>query len=245
VQRQPSPLVGSRGCLNRIGPGYSRRPRLVSGVDYTRKPPFTLTYHIRPEARWSDGTPLTARDFVFTHQARLEHPRLEDDPHKTYVRSVREVNAKTVRVVLRSRFFFWREALFDVVLPRHALRGEDLEQVWRDRVDNPKTGEPIGSGPFLVGPWERGKQLTLVRNPRYWGPHRAYLDRIVVRFAAPLDPEFAICSEVDRSTSSRGSTRRSSRPRCVGFLESGSSSHPMRRAGSTSTSGSARAVIRR
>ncbi|MBA2297724.1 MAG: hypothetical protein H0W14_06755, partial [Actinobacteria bacterium] len=45
-----------------------------------------------------------------------------------------------------------------------------------------KTGSPIGSGPFLVGSWERGKQLTLVRNRRYWGPHTSYLDRIVVRF---------------------------------------------------------------
>ena len=51
-----------------------------------------------------------------------------------------------------------------------------------ERIDNPKTGRPIGSGPFLVERWERGKQLTLVRNPRYWGPHAAYLDRIVIRF---------------------------------------------------------------
>ena len=57
------------------------------------------------------------------------------------------------------------------ILPSHALRGEDLAKVWRDRIDNPKTGRPIGSGPFLVESWERGKQLTFVRNPRYWGPH--------------------------------------------------------------------------
>ncbi len=52
----------------------------------------------------------------------------------------------------------------------------------RDRMDNPKTGVPIGNGPFLVERWERGKQLTLRRNPRYWGQHVAYLDRLVVRF---------------------------------------------------------------
>ena len=42
--------------------------------------------------------------------------------------------------------------------------------------------QPIGSGPFLVERWERGNQITLRRNPRYWGPHPAYLDRLVVRF---------------------------------------------------------------
>ena len=50
-------------------PDLTTRPVLVSGVDYTRKPPFTLTYHVRPEARWSDGVPVTARDFVFTANA--------------------------------------------------------------------------------------------------------------------------------------------------------------------------------
>ena len=40
----------------------------------------------------------------------------------------------------------------------------------------------MGSGQFPVRGWERGKQLTLVRNPRYWGLHVAHLDRLVLRF---------------------------------------------------------------
>jgi len=170
-----------------LGPDFVRRPKLVSHVDFTTKPPFTLTYHIRPDASWSDGTPITARDFVFTYRARLKYPLIEEDPHKTRVLRVVAVDAKTVRVVLRSRFFAWQEALFDVVLPQHALRGENLEKVWSDRIDNPKTRRPIGSGPFLVQRWERGKQLTLVRNTRYWGPHASYLDSIIVRFVGATD----------------------------------------------------------
>ena len=50
-----------------VAPDLTLKPMLVSGVDFTRRPPFTLTYHIRPEARWSDGVPVTARDFTFTH----------------------------------------------------------------------------------------------------------------------------------------------------------------------------------
>lgn len=163
-----------------VGPDLTWRPRLVSSVDFTKKAPFALTYHIRPEARWSDGIPVTARDFVFTHQALLKHGS-PDDSNRTKVRSVRVVDAKTVRVVLRSRFAAWRE-LFGSILPRHALRGEDLLAVWRNRIENPKTGRPIGSGAFLVERWERGKQITLRRNTRYWGQHPAYLDRLVLRF---------------------------------------------------------------
>ncbi len=161
-----------------IGPDFSYRPNLVSSVD-VREKPFTLTYHIRPQARWSDGTPVTASDFVFTFQAFLAVAD-ENDPLRK-IRRVAALDAKTLRVSFRSPFAGWRE-LFHVVLPRHALVGEDLKSIWRDTIDNPKTGEPIGSGPFLVEGLERGRELTLVRNPRYWGSHTAYLERIVFRF---------------------------------------------------------------
>jgi peptide/nickel transport system substrate-binding protein len=84
-------------------------------------------------------------------------------------------------VVLRSRFGGWR-GLFTFVLPSHALRGEDFSSVWSNGIRNPKTGRPIGSGPFLVDRWERGRAVTFVRNPRYWRKHPAYLGRLVVRF---------------------------------------------------------------
>ena len=93
-------------------------------------------------------------------------------------------------MAFRKRFAGWRD-LFGVVLPWHALAGRDPTTLWRDGIDNPKTGNPIGSGPFLVGPVDRGRQFTLIRNPRYWGPHQAYLDRLVFRFLAPF-PESGI-----------------------------------------------------
>ena len=172
------------------------RPRLVTHVDVEKTPPSTLTYHIRREARWSDNVPITAHDFVFTHEAVLRHDSPEFlEVYRSVVRRVSVVDAKTVRVVLQRKYAGWRGLLFWVVVPRHALRGEDLERVWIDRIDNPKTGEPIGSGPLLVESWEReGRfkaRLTLVRNPRYWGKHTAYLDRVVLRGWGPEEFEDA------------------------------------------------------
>ena len=115
--------------------------------------------------------PITAGDFVFTHRARIAQKAALRDDEKALLDRVQRVSAldaKTVRVVLRSRFSGWR-TLFGNILPRHALAGQNLARIWTDRIDNPKTGRPIASGPFLVERWERGRQLTLVRNPRYWG----------------------------------------------------------------------------
>jgi peptide/nickel transport system substrate-binding protein len=173
----------------KFAPDYTPRPDLVSNVEFTKTTPFTLTYHIRPEAHWSDGVEISANDFVFTHRAILKYIPAgsdEDDEdmaiHRTAVRSVRALDAKTVRVVLRTRVARWRSLLFDQVLPRHALLGEDLKSIWMDTIDNPKTGEPIGSGPFLFQRWQRGNQLSLGRNERYWGPHPAYLKQRIFRF---------------------------------------------------------------
>jgi peptide/nickel transport system substrate-binding protein len=180
-------------------PDFTWRPRLVSSVEFTRTPPFTLTYRIRPEARWSDGVPVTARDFVFTDRAlRTSRDSLIDDTHVELVRSVRAVDTKTVKVVLRSKYAGWR-SFFGTVLPRHALAGTNLDRVFTDGIDDPKLARPIGSGPFLVERWERDKQIVLRRNPGYWGPRGAYLDRLVVRFRmSSLDPvEWLRSGEVD------------------------------------------------
>ena len=161
------------------------RPNLVTRVERTTRPPLTLTYRIRADARWSDGMPITARDFAFTHRAmlRANHVSGFESAHATNVRGgVRVVDAKTAEVVLRAPLSGWRSGLFPFLLPRHALQGENLETIWTDRIDNPNTGQPIGSGPFLVERWERGKHLVLRRNARYWGAHPAYLDRLVLRF---------------------------------------------------------------
>ena len=56
-----------------IGPDFTFEESLVSRVDFTRRRPFTLTYHIRPAARWSDGVPVTAQDFIFTLRAIRRH----------------------------------------------------------------------------------------------------------------------------------------------------------------------------
>ena len=172
------------------------RNHLVERYEVT-KDPFAITFHIRPLARWSDGVPITARDFVFAHKTYLEHLRLaNDDPFRKAIRRVQAVDAKTVRFVFRARYGSWRTLLNFPPLPRHVLRGQDLASadLWRHRIDNPKTGKPIASGPFLMGRWERGKQLTLIRNRRYWGRHKAYLDRVVLRFVRGPDTVQALRS---------------------------------------------------
>jgi peptide/nickel transport system substrate-binding protein len=43
---------------------------------------------------------------------------------------------------------------------------------------------PIGTGPFLLGPWKHGESLTLERNPHYWKNGQPYLDKVVFQTVA-------------------------------------------------------------
>jgi peptide/nickel transport system substrate-binding protein len=172
-----------------VKPDATYRANLVSRAEIVSKQPFTLVFHIRPNADWSDGIPITASDFAFTYSAMRRY--LPEAPESQKIRRVVELDAKTVKIVLRVRFPDWRD-FFRHVLPRHALSGQNLASVWSDAIDDPRTRKPIGSGPFLLSHFGPGKQLTLVRNPRYWGPHPAYLDRVVWRFVPPTDAAEAL-----------------------------------------------------
>ena len=171
----------------RVRPDFSFEPVLVDRVD-VQSQPFALTYHIKRKAVWSDGTPVTADDFIFTVETIL-------DPSNNTLRAGYErivesvkVNARTVRFRFSAPNPDWR-SLFPYVLPKHVLAGHDFDQVWRDEIADPVTHEPIGSGPFLLTGRTSGQSLTVTRNPRWWG-QRPSLESIEFRIVPSLNDQF-------------------------------------------------------
>ena len=137
--------------------------------------PFALTYHIKQEAVWSDGTPVSADDFIFTLDAIRNPANGTSKTGYEFVTQADRVDAKTVTIRFSQPYPNWK-TLFEFVLPKHVLAGHDLDQVWRDEIADPVTHAPIGSGPFLVSSWTKGQSLTVSRNPRWWGPTGPFLD---------------------------------------------------------------------
>jgi peptide/nickel transport system substrate-binding protein len=173
----------------RVTPNFSYVPVLVERVDVERDP-FALTYHIKDEAVWSDGRPVSADDFLFTLAVTLDSHNavLTRQGYDLIVQRVK-VDEKTVRLVFTRPYAAWR-TLFPSILPRHVLEGTDLNQVWQSEIADPDTHQPIGSGPFLVTGWSRGQSLMLSRNPRWWGRHAPFLDKIIVRFILDTNDRF-------------------------------------------------------
>ena len=172
----------------RLTPDFSYEPMLVEGVDVQspkkKQPTFALTYHIRPEAVWSDDVPVSADDFIFTYETIVDPGNnIADRRGYDRISQAIEIDAKTVRFVFAEPYGAWR-TLFPIVLPKHVLEGHDFDQVWANEIADPDTHEPIGSGPFLVTGAQPGR-TALSRNPNWWGAQTPALEAVVFRFADP------------------------------------------------------------
>jgi len=170
-------------------PSFTYRPDLISKFTLKQRPQRVI-YTIRNNARWSDGVPVTAKDFRFTWQTTRD-PKNKEHIDPLGYEDIRSVtgNGKRVTITFKRNYAAWRD-LFNYVLPQHALQGTDMLTVWNDCICNPKKGNaPIGDGPFLLTRFDRGSGVTLTRNPRAWFGKRAKLDSIVFRFITNTNSE--------------------------------------------------------
>jgi peptide/nickel transport system substrate-binding protein len=189
----------------RIYPDFTVRPDndLVVGepTNQTTNGKQVVTYKINPKAVWSDGQPITAKDFEFTYQIQKSA-----DPAKggcaallatTGYDQIESVegsdNDKTVAVTFTKPFSDWK-SLF-TLFPQHIMdKGSPKANCDYVTKGWPTAqGMPISSGPYMMDKAgiDTAKQImTLTRNPKWWG-ETSKLDRIIVQ-AIGNDPAVSV-----------------------------------------------------
>jgi len=124
------------------------------------------TFHLRHNARFSDGTPVTAEDVRFSFDRQLKTAM------NGYLARVDAVDTYTVRFTLKQ---LWAPFLSYLALWAYSI----IPEHYFKKVGAAKFGnQPMGSGPFIMAKWEKLKQITLKRNPYYWKPGQPYLDEV-------------------------------------------------------------------
>ncbi len=133
------------------------------------------TVTLREGTEWSDGTPLTSADVVFTFELLKEYsPQLNwSSAVERWVESVEAVDERTTRFVLTEpnpRFVMENLAGTTsqaiAVLPKHVWEGED-PVTFRNEFDE-ETGAPIFSGPYTVLRFS-STEFIYERNDEWWG----------------------------------------------------------------------------
>ncbi len=129
----------------------------------------TYTFTIRPDANWSDGTPITSKDVKFTYDAILSDQ--VESPHKgsfAAVESVDIIDDKTFNVVLKQvdcTVFGDLTGLGNLVpLPSHLYAAD-----FSDFMTNPNNLAPsVVSGPYQFAERSAGEFVRLTANPSYY-----------------------------------------------------------------------------
>lgn len=158
---------------------------LAERLEYPESKEWVI-FHMRPEARFSDGEPVTAHDVVFSHNLLLE----QGLPSYAQAVKVRVLDAEalddhTVKFTFADGIS--RRSLIDQVggvpvWPQHWFEETGA------RLDEPRLEAAPGSGPYMVGSVETNRRIVYERNPDYWGKDlpmnvgRHNFDRIRVEY---------------------------------------------------------------
>lgn len=140
----------------------------------------TLTIKINPDVTWSDGTPVTADDFVFTYEMAMSDKNvvLSRAPYEEHVESVTAADPKTVVVQFKDTFAAWLTTVFTAVLPKHVLQPVfDAEGTLDSAAWN--RAPTVGAGPFVFSTWESGSHIIFTANPNWIRPPK--LEQVVIR----------------------------------------------------------------
>ena len=122
-----------------------------------------VTFSLDPAARFSDGTPVTAADVIFSWQILRDHARPNYRTYYSKVARAEALDDRTVRFDLSGADDRELPLILGLmpVLPEHAIDAGAFE--------NTTLAKPVGSGPYTVVGIDPGKSVTLKRNPNYWG----------------------------------------------------------------------------
>ncbi len=174
---------------------YDRRGKLVAGVaeswDVT---PTKLTFKLRPEARWHDGSMVTAADFIYAWQnvndpsvaapfAAIMHPiknarAIQNGELPVEALGVSSPSEGTLEVALE------RPCGYCLGLMAHATF-YPINKAFHDQAGEgygSESDQLLSNGPFVLTEWVHEARLVMSKNPYYWDQESIHLNEIEVAY---------------------------------------------------------------
>lgn len=156
----------------------------------------TYRFHLRPDARWSNGDAVTADDFVFSYR-RMLSPRLgapyaymlfcihnAEAYHRGRIQDfdrvgVRALDPHTLELTLGHPVPYFLALLTHFAwYPVHPPTLAAFEAVHTIGTRWTRPGNLVGNGPFVLESWEPGRRIVVARSPTYWDRDRVRLRHI-------------------------------------------------------------------
>lgn len=126
---------------------------------------MSATFFLREEARFADGTPVTAEDVVYTFAT------LKKDGHPSLAQQLRDVTMAEAIDPLTVRYTFQGETIRDLPIVVATLPILSKDFYAKHAFTETTLTPPLGSGPYEVSDFKQGRYVTYKRREDYWGWH--------------------------------------------------------------------------
>ncbi|MBL8093911.1 MAG: ABC transporter substrate-binding protein [Anaerolineales bacterium] len=136
-----------------------------------------ITFKIKPAAKWSDGTPVTAEDVAYTWASHLKYETNTAAANKDYVDTIEAVDAQTV--VIKAKLDEDGNAINPLLVAAYLSGNYVMQKAWTETLeeraggDAAKFREDVAEDVVYSGPYHMffsdETKVVLVRNDEYWG----------------------------------------------------------------------------
>ena len=138
-------------------------PELATSFKYSTDG-LTLTFNLRQNVKWQDGTPFTSADVKYTYDLIHANSIGQYAQWLTHMTAVTAPDDNSVVLTFDKPQAF-NPGLAVPIVPKHIWSTKTVDQVEKFTNDH-----PIGTGPFKFTEWQKGTSLTVDRNDAWWGP---------------------------------------------------------------------------
>lgn len=151
----------------------------------------TFTFHLRKDAKWSNGDPVTAEDFVYSWQRAVDPATAS--PYAWYMEYTKMVNAKDIVAGKKDKSELGVKAVdantlvveLDTAVPYFVMMmgHTTMKPVHQATVEKfgdqwTKPDNFVGNGAFSVDKWVVNERLVLKRNDQYWNNDKTVLNKV-------------------------------------------------------------------
>ncbi len=142
------------------------------------------TFNLRPNLKWSDGTPLTASDVVYSFNILKQHPlfdTLNGFVIASLLQNVTAVSTTTVKFTLTHPFspFLDYAALGKYIVPEHVFSTISNISAYSG------SSSPVGDGPYMLVNWTAGATVLHYRANPYFYMGKPKIENLAIELLSP------------------------------------------------------------